>query len=177
MHPYGYQHERYAWALISGVGIFFLGCGVSIYHGCVGILNPVMITNTAPAFYVLGAALALEGATAVYAFRKILKSARAAGVKVIDFVQRGADPTAVQVLLEDCAGVTGVLIAGTCIGLTNFTGNPIFDPIGSLLIGTLLGGVAVFLIRRNIAGLVETSMAPDRLKYIVGVIEADPIVR
>jgi hypothetical protein len=32
-HPYGYSTDRYVWSLISGVGIFFLGCGVSIYHG------------------------------------------------------------------------------------------------------------------------------------------------
>ena len=32
-HPYGYGNEKYVWALISGVGIFFLGCGVSVYHG------------------------------------------------------------------------------------------------------------------------------------------------
>jgi zinc transporter 9 len=32
-HPYGYLNERYLWALVSGVGIFFVGCGVSVYHG------------------------------------------------------------------------------------------------------------------------------------------------
>jgi len=28
------------WSLISGVGIFFLGCGVSTYHGIQGLFNP-----------------------------------------------------------------------------------------------------------------------------------------
>jgi zinc transporter 9 len=27
-HPFGYAPEQYVWAMISGVGIFFLGCGV-----------------------------------------------------------------------------------------------------------------------------------------------------
>eukprot|EP00960_Hanusia_phi_P018649 550107-Hanusia_phi.AAC.2 len=27
------ERVRYVWSLISGVGIFFLGCGVSVYHG------------------------------------------------------------------------------------------------------------------------------------------------
>lgn len=29
----GYLNERYLWALVSGVGIFFVGCGVSTWHG------------------------------------------------------------------------------------------------------------------------------------------------
>ena len=37
---YGYASERYVWALISAVGIFFLGCGVTIYHGIESIMYP-----------------------------------------------------------------------------------------------------------------------------------------
>ena len=37
---YGYTAERYVWALISAVGIFFLGCGVTIYHGIESLLHP-----------------------------------------------------------------------------------------------------------------------------------------
>ena len=31
--PYGYSPDRYIFGLMSGVGIFFLGCGVTTYHG------------------------------------------------------------------------------------------------------------------------------------------------
>lgn len=31
---------RYVASLVSGVGIFFLGTGLSIYHGVMGIMNP-----------------------------------------------------------------------------------------------------------------------------------------
>lgn len=33
MHPYGYSRDRFVWSLISAVGIFCLGAGVSIVHG------------------------------------------------------------------------------------------------------------------------------------------------
>jgi zinc transporter 9 len=39
MHPYGFSKERTAYALVSGVGIFFLGGGVSMYHGISGLLS------------------------------------------------------------------------------------------------------------------------------------------
>lgn len=35
-HPYGYNNMQYVSSLISGVGIFCLGAGVSVYHGVSG---------------------------------------------------------------------------------------------------------------------------------------------
>ena len=42
---YGYGQERFVWALISAVGIFFLGCGVTLYHGVNSLLNPHPVTD------------------------------------------------------------------------------------------------------------------------------------
>ena len=38
--PYGYSPDRYIFGLMSGVGIFFLGCGVTTYHGVSLLINP-----------------------------------------------------------------------------------------------------------------------------------------
>jgi len=46
------------------------------------------------------------------------------------------------------------------MGLTLYTGNPIFDALGTLLIGVMLGFVAVYLVVRNREFLVGRS-APD----------------
>ena len=32
-HPYGWGAARWMWNLMSAMGIFFLGCGVTAYHG------------------------------------------------------------------------------------------------------------------------------------------------
>ena len=37
---YGYTNLRHVSSLVSGVAIFFLGTGFSIYHGIQGILHP-----------------------------------------------------------------------------------------------------------------------------------------
>ena len=50
-------------------------------------------------------------------------------------VLRGRDPSAVAVLLEDSAAVTGVLLAATALGLSQITGNSVYDAIGSIAIG------------------------------------------
>ena len=44
-HPYGYSNAQYVTALISGVGIFCLGAGLSVYHGIHGLLTPGSMGN------------------------------------------------------------------------------------------------------------------------------------
>lgn len=50
-------------------------------------------------------------------------------------VVRGRDPSAVAVLVEDGAAVAGLLIAASCLGLTSYTGNAVYDALGSIAIG------------------------------------------
>lgn len=69
-------------------------------------------------------------------------------------VFRGHDPCVNVVLTEDAAAVASVGIAATCMGLSTFTGSPIPDAVGSLLVGSVLGGVASFIIYTNVAALV-----------------------
>lgn len=44
-HPYGYHSARYIASLISGVGIFCIGAGLSVYHGISGLINPQQIES------------------------------------------------------------------------------------------------------------------------------------
>lgn len=37
LHPYGYMKDKFVWSLISAVGIFCLGAGVTVVHGCHGL--------------------------------------------------------------------------------------------------------------------------------------------
>lgn len=38
-HPYGYANMRHVASLISGVGIFCVGAGLSFYHGITGLIS------------------------------------------------------------------------------------------------------------------------------------------
>ncbi len=37
LHPYGYMKDKFVWSLISAVGIFCLGAGVTVVHGFHGL--------------------------------------------------------------------------------------------------------------------------------------------
>lgn len=63
---------------------------------------------------------------------------------------RGRDPSAVTVLLEDGAAVAGVILATGCLGLTSYTGSPVFDAIGSVIIGGKVRGFTQKALRSRI---------------------------
>lgn len=71
----------------------------------------------------------------------------------------------------------GVVVAAGCMGLTSYLGNPMFDAIGSLLVGGLLGGVASFIIYSNVAALVGRSISQENLDKINAELEADIMVK
>lgn len=176
-HPYGWSRARYVYSLISGVGIFFLGAGVTMYHGITGLINPAPLENLAMAYTILAGSFLVEGATLLLAIAQVRKSARESGMSFRQYVVRGRDPSAVTVLLEDGAAVTGVILATGCLGLTSYTGSTVFDAIGSVLIGGLLGSFAVFLIGRNADFLIGRSIPVNRLQQIIEVLESDIVVR
>lgn len=146
-YQYGYGKERFVWALVSAVGIFFLGCGVTLYHGISGLVTPHVVHDYSWAIAVLLFALVVEGAVLILAFRQLKVASE--GAPFLNFLREEADPAAVAVLLEDSAAVLGVLIALLAILLTELTGEAYWDSLGSIAIAMLLGAIAVWLVKRN----------------------------
>jgi len=172
-HPYGYSQELFIWALISAVGIFFLGCGLTVYHGVQSLLHPEVVESPWLALGVLSLAAVVEGWTLFVAWSAVSASAKAMNMGFMEYVREGPDPMAVAVLLEDSAAELGVLIALTCLGMSVWTGNPMWDGLGSLLIGILLGLVALFLIVRNKNALVGRSISQEQHRVISELLQAD----
>ncbi len=178
-YPYGRRRERFVWALISAVGIFFLGAGVSVYHGVDTLLHPHFDAEDFRSHLgilvgVLSFSLVVEGATLLLALRAV--NAERDGRGFLEWFHESPDPMAAAVLLEDGAAVTGVLIAGACVAATYITGDPIFDAVGSILIGFMLGGVAILLVQRNRELLIGETPDPDLIDRISDVIRQDPTV-
>ncbi|XP_015593546.1 zinc transporter 9 isoform X2 [Cephus cinctus] len=176
-HPYGYTNMKYVSSLISGVGIFCVGTGLSVYHGIHGILFPAPVESFYWAYFILGGSLVSEGATLLVAINSIKKGAEEKHKSFKEYVVGGQDPSVNVVLLEDLAAVIGVVFAASCMGLTSYLGNPMFDAIGSLLVGGLLGGVASFIIYTNVAALVGRSIPQESLDKINAELESDIMVR
>lgn len=79
--------------------------------------------------------------------------------------------------MQDGAAVAGVMVAAACTMLVEYTGMMAWDGIGSVLVGLILGGVAIYLIQRNRSFLIGRSMAPADFKKIVQHLKQDPVVK
>ncbi|XP_023558538.1 zinc transporter 9 [Octodon degus] len=176
-HPYGFSNMRYISSLISGVGIFMMGAGLSWYHGIMGLLHPEPMESLLWAYCILAGSLVSEGATLLVAINELRRSAQAKGMSFYKYVMESRDPSTNVILLEDTAAVLGVTIAATCMGLTSITGNPLYDSLGSLGVGTLLGVVSAFLIYTNTEALLGRSIQPEQVQRLTELLENDPSVR
>ncbi|XP_059371904.1 uncharacterized protein LOC132109660 [Carassius carassius] len=177
VHPYGFSNMRYIASLISGVGIFMMGAGLSWYHGIMGLLHPQPIESLLWAYCILAGSLVSEGATLLVAINEIKKSAHEQGLSFYEYVMQSRDPSTNVVLLEDTAAVLGVVLAAGCMGLTSLTGNPYYDSLGSLGVGTLLGTVSAFLIYTNTEALLGRSIQAEHVQKLTEFLESDPAVR
>ncbi|KAH6790004.1 Cation efflux family protein [Perilla frutescens var. hirtella] len=176
LHPYGYSKERFVWSLISAVGIFCLGSGATIVHGVQNLWTAQPPEHIEYAALVIAGSFLIEGASLIVAIHAVRKGAAAEGMKVRDYVWRGHDPTAVAVMTEDGAAVTGLAIAGASLVAVNSTGNAIYDPIGSIIVGNLLGMVAIFLIQRNRHALIGRAIDDNDMKRVLHFLKNDPVV-
>lgn len=104
-HPYGYTNMKYVSSLISGVGIFCVGTGLSIYHGIHGLLFPASVESFYWAYFILGGSLVSEGATLLVAINSIKKGAEEKKETFWEYVLSGQDPSVNVVLMEDLAAV------------------------------------------------------------------------
>ena len=164
----GYGREQFVWSLISAVGIFFLGCGVTLYHGVHHLIDPPSHVITQQEFLVsvlvLCFSLIIEGWVFFVALRAAKSEAQ--GAPLLDYLRSDADPALLAVLLEDGAACMGIIFAFTGIGLTHLTGLYIWDSIGTLVIGLLLGGIAVWLVKINAKLLVGRGLKPEDMRRI-----------
>ncbi len=170
---YGYGKERFFWALISACGIFFLGAGVTIYHGIELLLTKEVPHIQPMLFWILLISFVVEGFTFLFALRELRRHHPTRPVKE---VLRYGDPTTIAVLYEDGVAVLGVLIALGSILLTHYTGNPLWDALGSITIGLLLAVVAVMLIRKNRKYLIGMNIPESTRERIIEILEADPAI-
>ncbi|KAL3632151.1 Metal tolerance protein C4 [Castilleja foliolosa] len=176
LHPYGYSKERFVWSLISAVGIFCLGSGATIVHGVQNLWTAQPPEHIEYAALVIGGSFIIEGASLIVAIHAVRKGAAAEGMTVRDYVWRGHDPTSVAVMTEDGAAVAGLAIAAASLVAVNTTGNAIYDPIGSIIVGNLLGMVAIFLIQRNRHALIGRAIDNKDMERVLNFLKNDPVV-
>jgi cation diffusion facilitator family transporter len=168
-HPFGYARERYIYAFIVSIVLFTLGGLFAVYEGYQKLLHPHELSSPLVAVIVLVIAIGLES----YALRTAMQQANLVRGKRtwVQFVRHAKAPELPTILLEDAGAVIGLCVALLGVGLTVLTGKPVFDAIGTLVIGVLLVAIAVILAMETKSLLVgEAASKADVAKIFDGLL-------
>ena len=151
VHPFGRGQEKFFWALVSAVSVFFIGCGINLYHGVHAFLSRQAVEPFTPLIIgLLLFSLALE----LWTFSVALKEIGGwAGLR-----ENRTNTTVLAVLLEDAVALLGILLTLVVAGISFIWGpRPIFDATVAILVGVLLGVMALFLAALNRKLLIDAS--------------------
>ncbi|SDG58688.1 cation diffusion facilitator family transporter [Pseudonocardia oroxyli] len=173
-HPFGYGRDRYFYSFVVALLLFTLGSVFAIYEGIHKLQEPEPLTSPLVAVIILLVAVCLEG----YSFRTAMReSAPLKGdLTWWQFIRQAKVPELPVVLLEDTGALIGLVFALAGVGLTVLTGDPVWDAVGTLCIGTLLGVIAIILIVEMKSLLIGEGAAAPLLSTIVRELEAGAAV-
>jgi cation diffusion facilitator family transporter len=163
-HPLGYGPERYYWALLAAIGMFVVGGTLSVWEGARALIHPPELDAFWVGVAVLVIALVLDSVSRTVALRQLRTQAAQRGVTVRELLRESPDPTVVTVYLEDSIDVLGAALALVALVLHRTTGSAVPDALATIVIGLMLGYVAVRLTGRN-RQLLSNQAIPER--YVV----------
>ncbi|HKY50964.1 MAG TPA: cation diffusion facilitator family transporter [Candidatus Limnocylindria bacterium] len=165
-HPLGYGKERYFWALVVALFLFFGGGVFSLYEAYQRFVDPHEVTSATVGFVVLGLSVVFELFSLGVAVREVRHAAREEGMPVRRFLAQLRDPALRTVLYEDSAALAGLIAAIVGLALTVITHDHRFDAAASAVIGAILIYVAYELSKSARALIIGEAAPPEQHESI-----------
>jgi cation diffusion facilitator family transporter len=173
IHPFGYGKEEYFWGFLVAVLLFFVGAAFSIYEGVHKLFQPSELQNIRWSFIVLIVSIVIEGKSFHVAYTAFKNTTK--GIGLYKALKDSTDTNLFVILLEDSAALIGLTIVLISTTLAWFV-HPVFDAIGSIMVGVLLISISLFMInelRQLIVGENISKALRDDFKQIV---HSSPVV-
>ena len=142
-HPFGYGRERYFWSFVVSIILFTLGALFAINEGIEKVRHPHELESLCVAIGILIFGIVVESLS----FRTAIVESNKVRGKLSwgTFIRRSRTPELPVVLLEDLGAMFGLVFALIAVVLAEVTGEPRWDGVGTLVIGVLLGIIAIVL--------------------------------
>jgi len=174
-HPFGHGRERYFWSFVVAVVIFSLGGLFALYEGISKLFDPHPVSSPSVAVSILLVGIVLEGSSLRLAIREARR--HKAGRSWWRYVRSSKEPELPVVLLEDLGAMIGLVLALLGVSLASWTGDSLWDSVGSICIGILLATIAVVLAIEMKSLLIGEASSPEDRRRIVEAIESIPAFR
>lgn len=160
-HPLGFGKAIYFWSFIVALMLFSMGGVFSIYEGLHKISSSEPLQNPWVAIAILSFGIVAESVSLWGCVREINK---VRGTQSLwSWFRSSRQSELVVILGEDIAALGGLALALGFITLAMVSGNPVWDAIGSMAIGTLLLVVAWLIGAEVKALLIGQSAEPEML--------------
>ncbi len=142
-HPLGYGKTIYFWSFIVAIMLFSMGGLFSIYEGSHKLHDSDGLSSPFIAIGVLVFAIVAESLSLAGCIREVNK---VRGTRSYFRWFRETRQSELMVIFgEDIAALLGLVFALLAVTLTMITGNPIYDALGSIVIGLLLLVIAILI--------------------------------
>lgn len=173
-HPLGHGRAIYFWSFIVALMLFSMGGLFSIYEGVHKLGSDEPVSFPWVAIAILSFGVCAESVSLWGALREIKKER---GERSLWRWFRTSRQSELLVIFgEDVAALGGLVVALGFIGLSMFTGDPVWDALGSICIGALLVLVAVLVGIEVKSLLIGQSAEPSVQAAIQAHVNAQPQV-
>jgi cation diffusion facilitator family transporter len=164
-HPFGFGRDRYFYAFVVALVLFTLGSLFSLYEGYHKLSEHAELERPIVGVLILVVAIGLES----FSLRTAIVEANhvRGDANWVQFIRRAKAPELPVVLLEDTGALLGLAFALAGVSLSWATGDPVWDAWGTIMIGLLLGVIAVILIVETKSLLIGEGAAPQTVDKIV----------
>lgn len=173
-HPFGHGKELYFWSLIVGIMIFTGGGALSVYEGIHHVIYPQALESASMNYIVLALAFVFESISWWFgwkAFRPIKGKQ-----SVWQAIHTSKDPSSFMVVIEDSAALVGLVVAFFGVFLSHQLNSPRLDGVASIIIGTMLCLISIFLVYESKELLIGEGMDREDVQEIKMLAEQDPVV-
>jgi cation diffusion facilitator family transporter len=174
-HPFGYGRDRFFYSFIVALLIFSLGSVFALYEGIHKLSGSEDLTSPIVAVVILLVAIGLES----YSFRTAIKESRELKGEQSwwGFIRTSVNPELPVVLLEDFGALVGLVLALAGVGLSVLTGEVVWDAVGTICIGVLLGIIAIILIVETKSLLIGEGASARTANTITDSLVGGPVER
>jgi cation diffusion facilitator family transporter len=173
-YPLGWGRALYFWSFLVAILLFSVGGMFSVYEGLHKLTHPEPLKWPWLALGVLVFGIVAESVSMRGCMLEVNKARGEQNLWQWFHETRSSE--LLVIFGEDLAALLGLCVAALAIGATMLTGNPIFDALGTLMIGALLLVVAVLLAVEVKALLIGQGVEPRRRAELLAFLTDRPEV-